>query len=70
MQKYEKGTYLIIEIPKNELGERLSELGLIQGREIRVERAMPYGGPVIISALNCEYAIRRKDFVEIKVVKR
>ncbi|MDR7238951.1 MULTISPECIES: FeoA family protein [Neobacillus] len=48
---------------------RLLDLGITEGSEICVKCVMPFGGPVMIESCGQCVGIRRREAVQIEVVK-
>jgi ferrous iron transport protein A len=48
---------------------RLLDLGITEGSEVCVKCVMPFGGPVMIESCGQCVGIRRREAVQIEVVK-
>ncbi|WP_040204390.1 FeoA family protein [Neobacillus jeddahensis] len=48
---------------------RLLDLGITEGSEVCVKCVMPFGGPVMIESCGQCVGIRRKEAVQIEVVR-
>ncbi|GHH98585.1 FeoA family protein [Neobacillus kokaensis] len=48
---------------------RLLDLGITEGSEVCVKCVMPFGGPIMIESCGQCIGIRRKEAVQIEVVK-
>jgi len=55
----------ILETPIH--NERLAEIGLVKGEEVRVTQVAPFGDPVVLSILDAPVVVRRDDLVGIFV---
>jgi ferrous iron transport protein A len=49
------------------LRRRLTDLGVMEGAEVYVRRALPFGGPLTLEAAGQGIGIRRSDAGRIKV---
>lgn len=47
--------------------ERLRELGLCPGTEVRFERQAPFGGPIILSLRGYQLALRPKEAKRVRI---
>jgi ferrous iron transport protein A len=54
-------------IGDDKLARRLLALGCIEGTEVAIRTAAPFGDPIIINLRGCNLAIRKKDAKNIKV---
>lgn len=52
------------------LRRRLIDLGIMEGAEIRIKRALPFGGPLAVEANGQSIAIRRREASKIEVEVR
>ncbi|MBS0618368.1 MAG: ferrous iron transport protein A [Spirochaetes bacterium] len=55
----------ILETPTH--NERLAEIGLVKGENVRVTQVAPFGDPVVLSILDAPVVVRRDDLVGIFV---
>ncbi|MHC4379970.1 MAG: FeoA family protein [Planctomycetota bacterium] len=47
--------------------ERLRELGLCPGTEVRFERQAPFGGPMVVSLRGYQLALRPNEAKRVKI---
>lgn len=65
----ESATVLEVRLPA-EMKFRLMEMGMLEGREVRLIRFAPLKDPVEVSVLNSRIAIRRKDAGCIRMIRK
>jgi len=59
----------IITIDNPELRERLIEMGFCQGVKGRLLQRLPFGGPLVLQAGTCTFALRKEDATCIHIQK-
>ncbi len=72
LSELEEGSHAVIQkvYSHNENENRLYELGLIPGTEIKVIRHAAWSGPMIIKVMNYELCIRRNSASHIQVKEK
>ncbi|WP_462408883.1 FeoA family protein [Neobacillus sp. Marseille-QA0830] len=65
----EKGKIVDISHVSHLVQRRLLDLGITEGSEVCVKCVMPFGGPIMIESCGQCVGIRRKEAVQIEVVK-
>lgn len=65
----EKGKIINISHVSHLVKRRLLDLGITEGSEVCVKCVMPFGGPIMIESCGQCVGIRRKEAIQIEVVK-
>ncbi len=65
----EKGKIVDISHVSHLVQRRLLDLGITEGSEVCVKCVMPFGGPIMIESCGQCIGIRRKEAVQMEVVK-
>ncbi len=50
------------------VGQRLMELGMVEGARVRVVRIAPFGGPMQVTLDRCRLSIRRSEAEGVEVL--
>jgi len=65
----EKGKIIDVSQVSHLVQRRLLDLGITEGSEVCVKCVMPFGGPVMIESCGQCIGLRRKEAVQIEVVR-
>ncbi|AZU61146.1 FeoA family protein [Neobacillus mesonae] len=65
----EKGKIVDLSHVSHLVQRRLLDLGITEGSEVCVKCVMPFGGPIMIESCGQCVGIRRKEAVQMEVVK-
>ncbi|MCM3567929.1 FeoA family protein [Neobacillus mesonae] len=65
----EKGKIVDLSHVNHLVQRRLLDLGITEGTEVCVKCVMPFGGPIMIESCGQCIGIRRKEAVQMEVVK-